>query len=351
MTTFHPSCERPKSIGSVAESLDDEIVRRAQRQAERDQRRKQRAADQLVHIGDAVDPWEHDERRYRLGIDNIDASMQPRRAADFLVVAALPGVGKTSILEQSAVTNAKAGYKVLVVSLEMTIADLQSKIIGRELACDIHGFERHRREKTDAYQNAVASLRKLPLKFYRPPEGQGVTIQRVFEIATEWGADMVGIDYAALLEGWKPGNEARDIINYCAAKTKETGIYLLMLAQLKVEAMLRKNFRPTLADFEDSKAFSKAATGVMLLHRPFNGEPKRDNVAEFIVAKNRRLAPSFRGHVHWHGATTSFFTMSEEEELQAPCCAKPTQNKSKSAYRSPDEMTREEENELLNSLP
>jgi replicative DNA helicase len=327
------------------ESLDDEILRRARRQEERDRRNHLRLVpdDGLVQIGDTADPWEHDKHRFRLGIENIDYSMHPRRAADFLVVGALPGAGKTSVLEQSAVANARDGNKVLVVSLEMTIPDLDKKMLGREMRVDMHEFERQRELKTDRYLAAKETLNALPLKLYRPPEGSNVNIRRVFEIAERWGAEMIALDYAALLDGWRPGNEARDIVNYCAAKTKDTGIYLMLLAQLKVEAMLRKNFRPTMADFEDTKAFSKAATGVVLLHRPFNGDPRKDTVAEWIIAKNRRLAPSFRGHSHWHGPTTTFYSMSPEEETLAHCCYKPPKKKGeKVASRSTEELAEED---------
>jgi replicative DNA helicase len=316
------------------------------RQIQRDARPHLRSAgDNLIQIGDAVDPWENDQRRFRLGLANIDASMKPRRAGDFTVVGALPGGGKTSILEQSAVANARDGLRVVVYSLEMTVADLQAKMIGREMGVDFETFEAHRVRQSAEYLAAVAKLRALPLKMFRPPEGQIVNIQQIFGIAERARADMLAIDYAALIGGWEPGNKAREILHYCAAKTKETGIYLLLLAQLDQRVMLRKQARPMLADFEDSKAFAKTATGVILIHRPFNGDPKRDTVAEIIVAKNRKLAPTFKAHVFWNGPTTSFFTMSTEEEAACACC-KP-KAKAKPAPRGPNEMTRNEEDALL----
>ena len=320
----------------TVEPLEDEIVRRALRQQERDRRHLSVVPDDvLVHVGDTTDPWEHDQRRYRLGIRNIDNAMQERRAADFLVVGALPGVGKTSVLEQSSVANAREGHKVLVVSLEMTIPDLDKKMIGREMGVTMREFERQRALNTDAYLKAKETLRELPFKLYRPKEGQGVTIQRIFAIAEKWGADMIALDYAAMIEGWQPGNPAREIINYCASRTKDTGIYLMLLTQLQVMAMHRKNFRPTIADFADTKSFAAAATGIVFIHRPFIGEPRKDIVAEWIIAKNRRLGPCFRGHSHWHGPTTTFGSMTEEEEAKAPCCYKAPKKKDEPAPPPP----------------
>jgi replicative DNA helicase len=340
---------------SAAESLDDEILRRARRQTEREQRRaklrvvgQETAQDGLVQIGDAIDPWEHDARRYRLGIDNIDRSMHPRRAADFMVVGALSGAGKTSIMEQSAVANARDGHKVLVVSLEMTIADLQNKMIGRQIGCDVHAFERHRSAKTDAYKDALESLRALPLKFFRPPAGQDVSIQEIFKIALRWEADMIALDYAGKIGGWEPGQRALKIVQYASAQTKETGIFLMLLAQLKQDMLLQKNRRPTLADFEDTKALVKEATTVAMIHRPFNGKPKLDTVAEIIVAKNRKFAPAFCGHVFWNSPNTTFFTMTQEEEMRATCCAPKKAAKKTPSIAPETGISRDEEDALLN---
>jgi replicative DNA helicase len=311
----------------IQESLDDEILRRAKRRQDDDLHGRHLRAvpssgDGLVQFGDAIDPWENDERRFSLGIKNFDDSLKPRRAGDFMVIGALPGGGKTSILEMSAVANARAGYKVLVVSLEMLNAELQGKMIGRELGVGSVDFEWHRREQTAKYQAACSSLSSLPLKFFRPPDGQHASIQQIFAKAEKWGADMIALDYAAKIGGWQPGNVARDIVAWASARTKATGIFLLMLAQLDQKVLLRKDRRPTMADFEDTKALAKEATSVVLIHRHFYGHPKLDTVAELICCKNRKFAPTFKAHTHWHGETTTFFTMSAEEEAGALCCKK-----------------------------
>jgi hypothetical protein len=95
-----------------------------------------------------------------------------------------------------------------------------------------------------------------------------------------------------------------------------------MLAQLDQNVLTRTNARPTLADFEDSKALAKEATSVVLIHRPFSGNPRLDTLAELIIAKNRSLAPKSKPHVHWHGDTTTFFSMNPDEEALAMCCKK-----------------------------
>jgi replicative DNA helicase len=337
------------------ESLDEEILRRAQRQQQRDQEGRSHLRlvgdGGLVQFGDAIDPWEHDERRFCLGVGNFDRSLQPRRAGDFLVVGALPGAGKTSLLEQGAVANARLGHKVLVVSLEMLCADLQGKMIGRELRVGAAEFERQRREGTAAYLQAQAALSALPLKFFRPPDGKQATIQQIFAKAEQWGADMIALDYAAKIGGWVPGNTAREIVAYASGRTKATGIFLLMLAQLDQRILLRKDRRPTLADFEDTKALSKEATSVVLIHRPFMGNSKLDTVAELICCKNRKYAPSFRAHTYWGAETTTFYAMTEEEECNALCCRPKPRSQRKKAEpvleRGDDEMTRAEEDALL----
>lgn len=296
----------------------DEVRRRAAKHEERTAQRAQVEHDETIQAGDAVDAWEHDPRRYVLGISNIDRSMQPRRAGDFIVIAGLPGGGKTSLLEQSAVANAEAGHRVLIASLEMPIADLQNKMIGRDLSVDLRGFENHRRAKSDDYLAAVERLRSLPLRFWRPKNADQGTAKNIFAVAERMNADMVMIDYAAKLGGWSPGDTAKKIVMGMGNYIKDTGLCVFLLAQLQAD-MLKQRRRPTMADIEDTKGLNQESTGMVLLYHPFKDNPTKNTIAEIGVMKNRKGGPTFWGHAFWHGPTQSFGGMDRDEEDAAEC--------------------------------
>lgn len=318
---------------------DDELRHEAAdfERAQEQRARRRAEPDDTTQAGTAKDPWENDTRRYQLGIENIDRSARLRRPADFMVVAGLPGGGKTSLLEHTGIANAEDGKRVVIASLEMTKPEIEGKMVGRMMGVDLENFERHRRANTTAYQDALAKLQALPLRLYRQPEDRSVEVQTLFGVAQRAKADMLLIDYTSMIGGWVPGNDARKIVQRIAAWTKATGIFVMLLAQLKTALVLQKNRRPTMDDIEDTKALNQASTSLVLVHRPFLGQPKKDVVAEIVVAKNRKGGPTFTGHVHWYGPTQSFFAMNEAEEAQAECCHKKpapsTNGKSKRALR------------------
>jgi replicative DNA helicase len=218
----------------AAEPLDDEIARRAARFEQRTN--KPRPTDESVQIGEVEDETQNDQRRYKLGLENIDVSMGRLRPGEFTVIGALTGYGKTSLLEQIGRSNA-LDYKVFFATLEMTEAEIQSNMIAREMGLDLDDFERERASRTDKYAEALARTRALNLRLWRPPLGRAPNIQAIFKRAEQTSSDMLMIDYAALLEGWIPGNEAAKMVRYIQGQAKATGIHVVLLAQLQFEAL------------------------------------------------------------------------------------------------------------------
>lgn len=299
------------------EPLDDEIVRRA---ASFQRRQELRAvgSNEAIRIGDVQDDTQHDLRRYKIGLECIDRSMGQMRPGEFTVVGALTGFGKTSFLEQVGRANA-IDYTVFMATLEMTEAEIQSNMIAREMGSTLEEFENERMRQSDNYFAALEKIRSFNLSLWRPPLGRAANIQTIFKQAERASADFLMIDYAALLDGWVPGNEAAKIVRYIQAQAKQTGIHTMLLAQLSFDALGK---RPTLAHMEDTKLLNKSPSTVILLHRPFAGrDPNADVVAEIILAKQRK-GKMFRGHTHWFGPTHTFYSMTREEEAQVQCCKK-----------------------------
>jgi replicative DNA helicase len=331
------------------ESLDDEILRRAasfQRKLEL----RERDGNESIQIGKVVDDTQDDNRRYKIGIDCIDHRLGPLRPAGFTVIGALSGYGKTSFVEQVGAANA-VDYQVFFATLEMTEAEIQTNMTARIMGATLEEFERERRIQSDSYLAAMDKISALNLRLWRPPVGKLATVKMIFKQAQRTHSDVILIDYNKLLEGWVPGTAAATIVNEIQATAQTTGIHTMLLAQLKFESVGK---RPTLNDMEDTKRLNHAATSVLLIHRPYAGKDTRDVIAEIIGAKNRK-GKMFRGHAHWYGPTHTFYSMTPEEESRAPCCKpRPPRNKKTptlASPRDPNEMTREEEDALMDSLP
>jgi replicative DNA helicase len=327
-----------------AESLDDEIARRAMRQ-----QRRLEVAGEAPRIGEVDDEADTlDTRRYRLGLSCIDCGMGPLRPGALTVAAAVTGYGKTSVLEQCGRANSEDWCNFLV-TLEMTEAEIQANMIAREMGVALEDYEREKRNHSSKYTEALDRVRSLNLRLWRPPVGRTATAQDIFRRAERAQADILLIDYTKYMDGWNPGKDASDIVGWISARAKATRMHVVLLAQLKEEA---RGKRPTLEHMEDTKRLNHEASTVILIHRPFAGkDPKADVVAELIVAKNRK-GKTFRGHTHWYGPTHTFYTMTREEEARVACCGKAKAKKpavATAANASRESgMTKAEEDALLN---
>lgn len=338
----------------------DEIERRAALQRKSDEttaRNNVVPLDDSVHIGDVEDERQDDERRYNLGLANIDPGLGPLLPAGFTVAAALPGHGKTSLLEQVADANSKPrvngeSYSVFVASLEMLESEIRDNLVGREMGVELEDLKKHRRIGSKEFRDALEIVRSMNLRLWRPPIGKSADIKTIFQKAERAQADMLLIDYTKLLDGWSPGNEAAKIVQYIAAQTKFSGMHVLLLAQLNTDNVGR---RPTIANMEDTKALNQASEKLILIHRPFALRKTGDDVAELIVAKNRK-GKMFRGHVHWYGPTHTFYTMTREEEAKVECCkprtkAPPPAKMTPSLVDAPPAPPEPTEEELFRDTP
>lgn len=69
------------------------------------------------------------KRRFKFYIDSLDSEIEPI-ASNFMVIAARPGVGKTTKMLNMALENASRGIKCIFISLEMSKEQLQKKVMN-----------------------------------------------------------------------------------------------------------------------------------------------------------------------------------------------------------------------------
>lgn len=272
---------------------------------------------EVIDIADIPDTDDSDTRRYAIGIENIDRHMGSIRPDDFVVLGARQGEGKTALLETLAITNATK-FRVMFASLEMKIEDIRDRMIGRILRLTLDDVERFRKNKSVEYKQGRDSVDSLNLVFYAPEDPNLRTSTAVMEAAEHHEADILIVDYTRSLQDWVPGDTKTNsaIVQSFSRWSKRKNIGVVLASQLHRDAQGR---RPLASQLQDTGRLEQEATKVLLLWRPFAGDKFNDNVCEVICAKNRR-GPAFRGHVHWVGPTTSFFSMTSDEERAVLCC-------------------------------
>ena len=94
----------------------------------------------LVHSEDAVGlPM----RGVQTGFDELDAVLVGLQPSDLIVLAARPSLGKTALALNIGVRAAKAGWRVLIFSMEMSAESISQRMLAAEAGVDTHRLTRN----------------------------------------------------------------------------------------------------------------------------------------------------------------------------------------------------------------
>jgi replicative DNA helicase len=240
---------------------------------------------------------------------------------DLAILAARPGMGKSSLALNIAENVAARGEVVLFASLEMPRQQLMDRIVSRRTGIPVASLRSGplNREDFEKINRALEGIHDLSLSFY---DKGGAT---VFDIIREArrakrknDLRLIVIDYMQLI-GSERGNrrnrndEIEEISRALKSVAKELGVTVLALSQLNRQCEQRPDphKRPILADLRDSGAIEQDADCVIFIYRPEIYGEKDDNgfdqrgLAEIRVAKNRQ-GPLCNVALRWCGETTSF---------------------------------------------
>ncbi len=240
--------------------------------------------------------------------------------SDLIILAARPGMGKTSFALNIATNVAKKqGVPVAVFSLEMTKDQLVSRILSSEAAIDSHAFRTGGLSTGDWEDLARASevLAKTPMYL---DDTSNITIsemkakiRRINQDPAKPDIGAIIIDYLQLMStGKRTENrvqEISEITRNLKIMAKELNVPVIALSQLSRSAEKnRTDHRPMLSDLRDSGSIEQDADIVMFLYREAyydDGEGTDQNIAECIIAKNRHGEVG-KIDLGWDGTHTRF---------------------------------------------
>jgi len=217
-----------------------------------------------------------------------------------MILAARPGMGKTSLALNIALNVAKKYPKrtVAFFSLEMSKQQLVTRLLATESFVDNKKLTTGRLDTEEWSKLGLASA-ALSQTDLRVDDNPSVTVaemnakcRRIDDLA------LVVIDYLQLMTGTGnksgSGGENRqqvvsDISRSLKIMAKELNVPVLCLSQLSRSNEGRQDKRPMISDLRESGAIEQDADEVMFIYREdyYNKETEKQNVAECIIAKNR----------------------------------------------------------------
>jgi replicative DNA helicase len=234
------------------------------------------------------------------GFRDLDQLLGGLQRSDLLIVAARPGVGKTSFLLSIALNAARAGNgRVAIFSLEMGREQLVQRFYAAETGINSQRLRLGNlaRDEWERFYEATDRLDRLKIFVDDTPS---ISIQQLRShcrrLHREHGLDLIMVDYLQLMSaGINTGRETNRVQEVSAISgglkqlARELNVPVLTAAQLSRSVEQRADKRPMLSDLRESGSIEQDADVVMFLYRDelYNPNTDKANQAEVIIAKHR----------------------------------------------------------------
>ena len=274
--------------------------------------------DVLERLGEMAESQRH-MPGLSTGFSAVDAKITGLNKSDLLLLAARPGMGKTSLALNIALNVAKLSRKtVAIFSLEMSAEQLVTRILSGEALVENYRLRTGNLRETDWQKIASAAsvLNQLDIRVDDNPMLSAADMNAKCRRLDNLG--LVVIDYLQLMTsaGDKSGRgENRqqivsDISRMMKIMAKELNVPVICLSQLSRANEKRDDKRPMLSDLRESGAIEQDADIVMFLYRDdyYNEDSEKHNIAECIVAKNRH-GETGKVELRWMPEYTQFATL------------------------------------------
>jgi replicative DNA helicase len=290
------------------------------------------------------------------GFDRYDKLTSGLHEGDLSIIAARPGMGKTSFVLNIAANVAspkgrevdgdpnqrweEGGVGCVVFSLEMPREQLANRMVCAEARVDVSKMRTGYLSPQDwsKLTQAASFLGSLPIWIDDSPglsiielRAKVRRLQAEFDTRDEEGRKIkkigcVIIDYLQLMKG-RDGvasreQEISEISRGLKGLAKELEVPVIALSQLNraVETRSEKSKRPLISDLRESGAIEQDADNIVFIYRDdyYNRDDSAEpNIAELIIAKQRN-GPTGTAKVRFDRQWTRFDNLAEGEYEDSP---------------------------------
>lgn len=235
------------------------------------------------------------------GFIDLDNKLAGLQKSDYILLAARPSLGKTTLALDIARNVAVKGKKTVgIFSLEMASSQLVDRMLCAQANIDLwklrtgHLSDKGEDNDFTRIQEAMGELSESPIYIDDSPSSTVMEIRtKARRLQSEAGLDLIVIDYIQLIDPLgsynSPVQQMTEISRSLKALARELEVPVLAVSQLSRASEQREDKRPHLSDLRDSGSLEQDADVVLLIYREDfakkNSENK--NIAEIIIAKHR----------------------------------------------------------------
>src|SRR6185437_9016041 len=228
------------------------------------------------------------------GFRDVDQLTSGLQAGNLVVLAARPGVGKSSFATYLARNVAVGGAPAAIFSLEMSRWEIGMRLLCAEAKVPWDRIRNKRvgPEDWSRIVQAAEVLHDAPLTIV---DSGNVTLVDIRAKARRMrtrrqGLSLIIVDYLQLMAHHRRVDnrqqEIAEISRGLKLLAKELDIPVIAVSQLNRDPERRQDKRPQLSDLRESGAIEQDADVVMFIHRD-DSEQASKGTADLIVAKHR----------------------------------------------------------------
>lgn len=259
------------------------------------------------------------------GFSTLDAKLSGLQDSNLVILAARPGVGKTSFALNIALHVAmKERRPVGFFSLEMSKEELVDRLVVGQSDVDAWRLKTGRvsDEDTKRIVQAMGELSEAQIYIDDTP-GMSILEMRTKarKLKVEKGLDLIIVDYLQLAHGNREYEsrvqEVSSISQGLKNLARELQVPVLSLSQLNRSVEQRGVKKPQLADLRESGAIEQDADVVMFIYAEDDEEDLLDSTQRSVklnIAKHRN-GPTGEISLMFRGDRVRFYTVDTTQDL------------------------------------
>lgn len=212
------------------------------------------------------------------GFSELDKITAGWHGGHLNIIAARPGMGKTSFMLSMVEHQASLDIPVGIFSLEMTALELFTIIVSQKtrIPRDIFTKKGYIGEHQEIVSRVTDRIMKMPIQI---DDTGGISFfqlkQKARRMVKQFGVKIIYIDYLQLIKielqkGANREQEVATITKGLKALAKELNVPIILLAQLNRDVEKRPDKIPQVSDLRESGSIEQDADSVLF---PWRGDP------------------------------------------------------------------------------
>lgn len=250
-------------------------------------------AEKMHEVNEMIETKETDDPVIGIpsGLEDLDVVIGGFQRKRLIVIAARPGIGKTSLAVNVMRNALGLGRKVGFFSFEMTDTEILCRVLAQEARVNSQSIEngtiRFNMQAMDKYAKAAGIVNGYIKNMYFDEFSRDIVSLKAKSKSWQLkhGVDMICIDYLQLMSIPQTGNVSESI-GYVTQNlkhlAKELNIPIILLSQLNRDSA-REDREPQLHDLRSSGSIEQDANQAIFIHA------KKGDPPEYwlLVKKNR----------------------------------------------------------------